>query len=144
MTQYQKYEVVSSYSKTYTQTQEHTLILTDGSKQIQVTGNIDLKSLRYIPVEHKEVPITIIYPEINQNTIPSSIYPSYIKEHKEVKDSETILAEKYKIFKGKTPSITVIEQFTDVIKTTFSYEIGSKKFIAIVDYNTLTSTAKII
>lgn len=144
LTQYQNYEVVSSYSKTYTQTQSHTLILSDGSKQIQVTGNIDLKSLRYIPVEHKEVPVSILYPSINQHTIPSAIYPSYVKDHKEVKDSETILVEKYKIFKGKTPSSTVIEAFTDVIKTTFNYDIGAKKFVAVVDYNTLTSTAKIL
>lgn len=135
---------MSSYSKTYTQTQEHTLILSDGSKQIQVTGNIDLKSLRYVPIEHKEIPVSIIYPTINQNTIPSAIYPSYIKDHKEIKDSEATLVEKYKIFKGKTPSSTVIEQFTDVIKTTFNYEIGAKKFVAVVDYNILTSTPKIL
>ena len=144
LTQYQDYEVESSYSKTFTQTQEHTLILSDGSRQVQVTGNIDLKSLRYIPIEHKEVPISILYPSINQNTIPAAIYPSYIREHKEVKDSEAALVEKYKIFKGKTPSSTVIEQFTEIIKTTFNYEIGAKKFVAVVDYNTLTSTAKIL
>lgn len=109
-----------------------------------MTGNIDLKSLRYIPIEHKEVPASILYPSIVQNTIPSAIYPSYIKEHQEVKQSEAALHEKYKIFKGKTPSSTVIQQFTDVVKTTFNYEIGTKKFVAVVDYNTLTSTAKIL
>lgn len=77
--QYQGYEVVSSLTKTFTQNQVQTLVLTNTTHSVQVTGNIDIKTLRYIPIEHKEIPITVTYPIVHQNTIPTIVYPSYIK-----------------------------------------------------------------
>lgn len=76
---------------------------------MQVTGNIDIKTLRYIPIEHKTIPLSISYPVVEQKTIPLLIYPTFVKDHKEVKDSESILIEKYKIFKGKVPTTTTVE-----------------------------------
>jgi hypothetical protein len=111
---------------------------------VQITGNIDIKTLRYVPIEVKEVPLNIEYPIIQQGTIPAIVYPAFIKEHKEVKDSESILIEKYKMFKGKIPTTTTVEQYFDVMKTTFTYEISTKKFVAVVDYNITSKTGKII
>ena len=74
-----------------------------------MTGNIDIKTLRYIPIEHKIIPLSISYPVVEQRTIPLLIYPSFIKDHKEIKDSESTLVDKYKIFKGKVPTTTTIE-----------------------------------
>jgi hypothetical protein len=136
--------VVSSLTKTYTQNQQQTIILSNGQQKIQVTGNIDIKTLRYIPIELKPIPLSISYPVTRQNTIPMLIYPSYIKEHKEIKDSESVLIEKYKVFKGKIPTSVSVEQFSETIKTTYNYEISSKKFVAIVDYNTTSKTGKVI
>ena len=76
---------------------------------MQVTGNIDIKTLRYIPIEHKIIPLSISYPAVEQKTIPLLIYPSFVKDHKQVKDSESTLVDKYKIFKGKVPTTTIIE-----------------------------------
>jgi len=70
---------VSSFSKSYTQHLEQVLILSDGKKNVQVTGNIDLKTLRYINVERKEIPIEVTYPLFIQNTIPVAIYPAVVK-----------------------------------------------------------------
>jgi len=75
----QEYSVVSSFSKSYTQHLEQVLILSDGKKNVQVTGNIDLKTLRYINVERKEIPIEVTYPLFIQNTIPVAIYPAVVK-----------------------------------------------------------------
>lgn len=44
------YEVVSSQTKTYVQHQEQILVLTNGEKTVQVVGNIDQKTLRYVLV----------------------------------------------------------------------------------------------
>jgi hypothetical protein len=87
LTTYQNYEVVSSLSKTFTQNEQQTLILSNGVSQVQVTGTIDLKTLRYIHIEDKEIPLSTTYPVVHQNTIPSTIYTSYVKDHKEIKDS---------------------------------------------------------
>ena len=86
LTTYQNYEVVSSLSKTFTQNEQQTLILSNGVSQVQVTGTIDLKTLRYIHIEDKEIPLSTTYPIVHQNTIPSTIYSSYVKNHKEIKD----------------------------------------------------------
>jgi hypothetical protein len=142
--QYQSFQVVSSLTKTFTQNQVQTLILTNQVDTVQITGNIDIKTLRYVPIEVKEVPLNIEYPIIQQGTIPTIVYPAFIKEHKEVKDSESILIEKYKMFKGKIPTTTTVEQYFDVMKTTFTYEISTKKFVAVVDYNITSKTGKII
>jgi hypothetical protein len=142
--QYQSFQVVSSLTKTFTQNQVQTLILTNQVDTVQITGNIDIKTLRYVPIEVKEVPLNIEYPIIQQGTIPAIVYPAFIKEHKEVKDSESILIEKYKMFKGKIPTTTTVEQYFDVMKTTFTYEISTKKFVAVVDYNITSKTGKII
>ncbi len=53
LTTYQNYEVVSSLSKTFTQNEQQTLILSNGVSQVQVTGTIDLKTLRYIHIEDR-------------------------------------------------------------------------------------------
>lgn len=142
--EYEGYHVVSSLTKTYTQNQVQTLIISNGTKNVQVTGNIDIKTLRYVTIEHKEVPLSVEYPVVQQATIPTIVYASYVKEHKEVKESESILVEKYKIFKGKLPTSATVENYTDVVKTTFAYEISNKKFIAVVDYNLTIKSGKII
>lgn len=141
----QEYKVVSSYTKSYTQHQEQTLILTNGEKSVQVTGNIDLKTLRYVTVEKKEVATTISYPIITQNTIPAAIYPTIVKENKSVKDSEQILVEKFKMFKNKVPTLTIVESFEIIDKVTFNYNVNEKKFVAVVAYNkTDKASSKII
>lgn len=48
------------------------------------------------------------------------------------------------MFKGKVPTTATVEQYFDVVKTTFNYEISSKKFVAVVDFNTTSKTGKII
>jgi hypothetical protein len=68
------YEVVSSQVKTYVNHQSQILVLTNGEKSVQVVGNIDQKTLRYVLVERKEIPLEISYPVVSQITVPSSIY----------------------------------------------------------------------
>lgn len=111
---------------------------------MQVTGNFDIKTLRYVPLEHKPVPLATTYPLLEQATIPALLYPSYVREHRQVKDSESLLVEKYKMLKGKVPSSATVEHYSDVVKTTFTYEVGSKRFVAVVDYNSTAKAGKII
>lgn len=68
------FEVVSSQTKTYVNHQSQILVLTNGEKTVQVVGNIDQKTLRYVLVERNEIPLEITYPVVSQITIPSSIY----------------------------------------------------------------------
>lgn len=140
----QEYEVVSSLTKTFSQTQLQTIILTNGKENVQVTGNFDIKTLRYVPLEHKPVPLTVTYPLIEQTTIPAIVYPTYIRDHRQVKDSESILVEKHKMFKGKLPTTATVETYSDVTKTTFTYEVGNKRFVAVVDYNMTSKAGKIV
>lgn len=48
--QLQAYQVVSSLTKTFSQTQLQTIILSNGQTNLQVTGNFDIKTLRYVPL----------------------------------------------------------------------------------------------
>ena len=78
---YQNFQVVSSLTKTFTQNQLQTIILTDGKQNIQVTGSIDIKTLRYVPIEFKPVPLTVVYPVVQQSTIPTLVYPNYVRDN---------------------------------------------------------------
>lgn len=48
------------------------------------------------------------------------------------------------MFKGKVPTTATVETYSDVTKTTFTYEVGSKKFVAVVDYNVTSKAGKIV
>lgn len=49
-----------------------------------------------------------------------------------------MLVEKYKILKNKIPVSTVIESFNTVDVITYNYEVGTKKFIAVVHFDKVT------
>ena len=126
------YEVVSSQTKDYVQHQEQILIMTNGVKKVQVTGHIDHKTLRYEPLEQKEVPVEVTYPVISQNTIPSEVFSTVVKKHKPLAVSQDLLLQKFKIFKHKVPTLTTVEHFGKVEVYNFQYEVGHKKFVAVV------------
>ena len=142
--EFQNYHVISSLTKTFTQSQLQTIVLTNGENSIQVTGSIDIKTLRYVPIEFKPVPLSEVYPVVKQVTIPTLVYPTFVRENRDVKDSESILVEKYRIFRGKIPTSVIVEEYAELVKTTFNFEIGSKKFVAVIDYNTTSKSGKII
>ena len=48
------------------------------------------------------------------------------------------------MLKGKLPTTATVETYPDVTKSIFTYEVGSKKFVAVVDYNTTSKAAKIV
>ena len=79
---YQNYQVVSSLTKTFTQNQLQTIILTNGQQNIQVTGSIDIKTLRYVPIEFKPLPLNVLYPVLQQKTIPTLVYPTYVSDNR--------------------------------------------------------------
>jgi hypothetical protein len=103
------YQVISVQTKDYLQQQEQILVLTNGSKSFQVVGHLDQKTLRYVLVEQKEIPLTVTYPVVTQQTVLPGVYPVLVKEYKPLKDSVTTLQEKYKIFMNKVPVLTTVE-----------------------------------
>lgn len=129
------YEVVSSQTKKYVQQQQEILIMTNGTRTVQVTGFVDQKTLRYVKVEEREVPVQVTFPIITQNTIPVDIYPVTVKNNVVLKESETTLLQKFKIFKNKIPTLTTIESLEKQEIITFNYEINQKKFVAVVQYD---------
>lgn len=118
--------------------------MTNGQKSVQVVGHIDTKTLRYVPVEVKEIPVSVIYPIITQNTIPANLYPLIIVKNIPLQESETVLIEKYKIFKNKVPKSTTVENFESTQIINFNYEIGDKTFIAVVQYDKETKDVNIV
>lgn len=109
--------------------------MTNGTRTVQTVGHIDQKTLRYTPVETKDVPVDITYPVISQNTIPSSIYPVYVKENKSLKEVETVLMDKYKIFKNKIPETTTIETFETIEMVTLTFSVAQKKFVIVAQHD---------
>ena len=103
------YEVVSSQSKDFIQHQEQVIIMTNGQRTVQMTGHLDHKTLRYIPLEEKEIPVDVCYPIINQKTIPIALYPTIIKRNKPLQVCEKVLLAKFKIFKNRVPAQTTLE-----------------------------------
>lgn len=70
-----------------------------------------------------------------QTTIPLSLYPTISKNNPPIKAAETVLMERFKIFKNKVPNTTTVETLQEVEIVTFNYEINEKKFVAVVQYN---------
>lgn len=126
------FEVVSSQTKDYVQHQEQILILTNGAKNVQVVGHLDQKTLRYVLVEQKEIPVDVIYPIVTEKTIPAEMYPIVIKKDQNLKQVVEVLTTKFKIFTNKVPIETTIEQFETSNIITLSYEVGNKQFVAVV------------
>jgi hypothetical protein len=138
------YEVVSCQTKEYVEKQEQILIMTNGQKSVQVVGHIDIKTHRYLPVEVKDIPVSVTYPIITQNTIPATLYPIIVVKNKPLLESETALVEKFKIFKNKVPKTTTVENFETVQIITYSYEIGDKTFVAVVQFDKDNNNVNII
>lgn len=63
------YKVISVQTKDYLQQQEQIMILSNGTRSVQVLGHVDQKTLRYVSVEEKEIPVTVTYPVITQQTV---------------------------------------------------------------------------
>lgn len=109
--------------------------MTNRTRTVQVTGFVDQKTLRYVKVEEREVPVQVTFPIITQNTIPVDIYAVTVKNNVVLKESETTLLQKFKIFKNKIPTLTTIESLESQEIITFNYEINQKKFVAVVQYD---------
>lgn len=86
-TELANFEVVSVQSKTYVQSQEQVLVLTNGNRTVQVVGNIELKTLRYQIVETRDIAVTATAPVIIQTTVPSVIYQTAVQESITLKTS---------------------------------------------------------
>lgn len=61
-----------------------------------------------------------------------------LQDNPNLKYSQIILHDKYKMFKNKTPNSTTIESHNSVDLITYNYEVGNKKFIAVVQYDKKT------
>ena len=118
--------------------------MTNGVKSVQVVGHIDQKTHRYVAVEQKEVAVDVTYPIITQNTIPVKVYPTIVKRNKELKKCETVLTQKFKIFKHKVPVSTTVEHFETNEIVTYNYEVGKKTFVAVVKYDKITKKPEIL
>lgn len=73
-----------------------------------------------------------------QSTIPSAIYSVVVQDTPSLKYSESVLLDKYKIFRSKVPTSTVVESFNTVDVITTNYQVGAKTFIAVVQYDKTT------
>lgn len=71
-------------------------------------GHVDQKTMRYVLVEEKEIPVSVTYPVITQQTVLPAVYPVAVKAYKPLQESEVTLHEKYKIFKNKVPILTTV------------------------------------
>lgn len=63
-----------------------------------------------------------------------------MKDDKTLKDTEAILTDKYKMFKGKVPVSTTIVLLGPIIKITYKYRISEKKFIIVIFYDIKNKT----
>lgn len=134
------YQVIGLQTKKYVQQEQQILLLTNGSRTFQVTGQVEQKTLKYVMMEVKEVPLQTPQPLVIQTTIPLSLYPTISKNNPPIKAAETVLSEKFKIFKNKVPNTTTVETLQEVEILTFNYEINEKKFVAVVQYNKTDSS----
>ena len=86
----------------------------------------------------------VVYPITTQNTIPAEIYPVVVKRVTELKATEEVLVQKFKIFNNKVPTLTTIEHFESTNFITFTYDISSKHFVAVLKYDKITDKVEII
>ena len=138
------FEVVSSQTKDYVHHQEQVLIMTNGEKTVQVVGHVDQKTLRYELIGQKEVPLEVTIPVVSQNTIPVSVYPTIVKRNKGLKRCETVVTDKFKIFKNKLPISTTVEHFDENEIISFNFQVGPKRFVAVVQNDKVNKNCKII
>jgi len=65
--------------------------MTNGQKSVQVVGHIDTKTLRYVTIETREIPVSVTYPIVTQNTIPADLYPIIIAKNEHLQQTEVVL-----------------------------------------------------